>query len=448
MKKVLFVAALLALMLPVIVSAQTKSLYHQFVTKSECDSYTWVDGNGETYDHDTVAIYISGDTLYVLDLEIHFSGTYTDEVAAGCKYTWGDSTYMESTVATYTFTDRYDCDSTVTLTLSIEDTGRYTYDTAACYQFSWRNKTFSADTVCIDTVQANPSNGTCAELHTLNLTIIAPTAGTTTDTIVSGCGFAAYGNGANRLTSYTTRDTSKVSIVTSGGQCLENTLNIHFVIHDAKYTPIDTTSCGALVFLGKTYNESKVDTIKVGQSTEKCDSNIVMNLTVYEDLSVRIIGNLDLLPGQSTTLTSECDHSNATLSWSYSGQTSSQPSITLTNLTQNTDVSLTATSADRNCSRTAHVTVMVSEYVTGIDDVATGDVHIWPNPASALLNIESPLSMESIAIYNMAGQKISENRVAGESYGLDVSNYNNGIYLVSLRMSDGSVVNQKIAVKK
>ncbi len=448
MKKVLFIASLLALMFPLIAVAQTKSLYHEFVTKSACESYTWDEGNGETYYHDTVAFYISGDTLYVLDLEVHLGGSFTDEVAAGCKYTWGDSTYRESTVATHTFSDRYGCDSTVTLTLTIEDTGRYSYDTSACFQFAWRNKTFTTDTVCTDTVHADATTGTCAELHTLNLTIVAPSAGSTSDTTVSGCGFASYGNGVNRLTSYTTRDTSRVSVVTTNGQCQENTLLIHFVIHDAKYTPIDTTSCGAFIFLGKTYNESKVDTIKVGQSTEKCDSNVVINLTVYEDLSVRIIGNLDLLPGQSTTLTSECDHSNASLNWNYAGQTSTDPSITLTNLTENTDVALTATSADRKCSRTAYVTVMVSPYVTGITEAADSDVKLYPNPASALLNIESPKTVESIVVYNMAGQKIDESKVSAETYGLNVARYNNGIYMVSLRMADGSVVNQKIAVKK
>lgn len=448
MKKVLFVTSLLALMFPMIASAQTKSMYHEFVSKSACEMFTWDEGNGETYYRDTVAFYISGDTLYVLDLEVHYPGNYTTEVSAGCKYTWADSTYWESTVDTHTFTDQYDCDSIVTLTLTIEDTGRYSYDTSACYQFVWRDKTFKADTVCIDTVQADITAGVCAELHTLNLTIVAPSAGTTSDTIVSGCGFAAYGNGVNRLSSYTTRDTSKVSIVTADGQCQENTLIIHFVINDVKYTPIDTTSCGAFIFLGKTYSETKVDTIKVGMSTENCDSNVVLDLTVYEDLSVKIIGNLDLLPGQSTTLTSECDHSDATLSWNYSGQTSTDPSITLTNLTQNTDVALTATTADRKCSRTAYVTVMVSPYVTGIDEADATDVRLYPNPTSGLLYIESPKPIESIAVYNMAGQKIDETKVAGNAYGLNAASYNNGVYMVSMRMADGTIVNQKIAVKK
>jgi len=448
MKKVLFVTSLLALMFPLIASAQTKSLYHEFISKSECDSFTWTDGNGETYDHDTVAFYISGDTLYVLDLEIRHGNNYTDDVAAGCKYTWGGQTYTESGTYNHTFQDRFGCDSVVTLTLTIEDTGRISYVVSSCKKYTWRNKTFTADTICTDTVSANPSAGTCAELHTLDLTIITPAEGTFTDTTVYGCGFASLGTGTNRLSSYTTRDTSRLTLITADGQCIENTLLVHFVINEAVYNPIVTSSCGPFVFHGKTYNESKIDTIKVGKTVNNCDSMVVMDLTVYDDLTVRIVGNLDLLPGQSTTLSSDCNQPDASLNWSYSGQTSSEPSITLTNLNQNTDVALTATSADQNCSRTTYVTVMVSPYVTGIDDVEAGNVNFYPNPASALVNIQSPKSIETVTVFNMAGQKIDEVRVASDQFALNVSNYNNGIYMICLRMADGSVVNQKVAVKK
>jgi len=446
MKKVLFVLSLMAFLFPTIAGAQTKTANHEVITEIACESYTWM--NGETYTSDTVVFMISNDTLYVLDLEIHHGGSYTASVSAGCKYVWGDSTYMESTVATHTFADRFGCDSTVTLTLTIEDTGRFAYDTTVCKKYTWRGKTFTADTLCVDTVHANPTSGTCAQLHTLNLHILTPTQGTTSDTTVSGCGFASFGNGSNRITARATMDTSRIITITADGQCVDNVLNIHLIIYDAKYTRIDTTSCGPFVFLGTTYNESKEDSIKVGKSTEGCDSSVALFLTVYEDLSVHILGDLDLLPGGSTTLSGECDHDDATLTWSYDGQTSTDPSITLSNLQENTDVALTATSADQNCSRTAYVTVMVSPYVTGINEASENDIQLYPNPTSSVLNIVSPKAVESVVVYNMAGQKIEALNVESEQISLNLAHYNNGIYMLSMRMSDGSVVNQKVAVKK
>lgn len=436
----------MAFLFPTIAGAQTKTANHEVITEIACESYTWM--NGETYTSDTVVFMISNDTLYVLDLEIHHGGSYTASVSAGCKYVWGDSTYMESTVATHTFADRFGCDSTVTLTLTIEDTGRFAYDTTVCKQYTWRGKTFTADTICVDTVHANPTSGTCAQLHTLNLHILTPTQGTIVDTTVSGCGFASFGNGSNRITTQVTLDTSRIITITADGQCVDSTINIHMIINSAVYTPIDTSSCGTFVLGSLSYNESEVDTIKVGKSTLGCDSSIILNLTVYQDLSILIVGNLDLLPGQSTTLTSECNQDDATLVWSYSGQTSTDPSITLSNLQENTDVALTATSADHNCSRTAYVTVMVSPYVTGINEASENDIQLYPNPTSSVLNIVSPKAVESVVVYNMAGQKIEALNVEGEQISLNLAHYNNGIYMLSMKMSDGSVVNQKVAVKK
>lgn len=499
MKKVLFVLTAVALMFPMIASAQTKTAAnYEIQTEVACESFSWI--NGVTYTSDTVAFLMRNDTLYVLDLEIHHNGNYTATVTAGCKYEWGGETYTSDGTYNHTFTDRFGCDSAVTLTLTIEDTNRTTLDTVVCKKLVWRGHTFTTDTIFTDTVDADPQAGTCAELHTLNLTvnrygigadidttvckritwhgttyttesnfkdtvtytaatkcdsifdvtihIITPTEGTVSDTTVKGCGYVSFGSGSNIIRTYETIDTNRLTIVTTGGQCIENRLNIHMIINPAVYTTIDTTSCGTFVIGSYTYDASDVDTFKVGTSAAGCDSNLILNLTVYEDLSVHISGVLDILPGEGTTLTGSCDHDDATLVWSYDGQTSTEPSITLSNLQENTDVALTATSADQNCSRTAYVTVMVSPYVAGIVDADASSVSIFPNPTTAVVNINSPKAVESVVLYNMAGQKLEAFQTVGEQLSIDLSRYNNGIYMLSLRMTDGSVVNQKIAVKK
>ena len=499
MKKVLFVVAMMAFMLPMIAGAQTKALYHEFETRTECESFTW--DNGETYTTDTVAFRISGDTLYVLDLEIRHAANYDVAVSTGCMYLWGDSTYTESTVDTRTFTDRFGCDSIVTLTLTVEDTLRDLLDTSVCRSFTWRGHTFTVDTFLVDTVEADIEAGVCAALHTLNLEIksygngaavdtnackllawhdstytadasfsdtvrytaagvcdsvfdvtihiTTPENGTVNDTTITNCNYAQFSFGSgNTFTTEETIDTSKVTLVTTDGQCIENTLRIHLVVNKNKYIPIDTSSCGVFVFNEKTYSENTIDTVKVGKTSEKCDSNVVLDLTVYNEITVTISGDLDLLPGSSTTLTGNCNQSDATMSWNYNGQSSSESSVTLTNLNENTDVSLTVTSADQNCSRTAYVTIMVSEYFTGIEDVTNGDVKLYPNPAATLLNISCPQTVETVTVYNMAGQKIDEQRVAADQFTMDVAGYYNGVYMVSLKMSDGTTVNQKVAVRK
>ena len=444
MKKVLFALTIAVLMLPMIANAQTKATNHQFVTESACNSFTW-DLNGETYTSDTVVVLISGDTLYVLDLAIHYDGTYSDTKEAGCYYTWGGETYSESGSYTHTFTDKYGCDSTVTLALTIEDTNRESIDTTVCKRFTWRGKTFTADTVCYDTVDANPTANVCASIHGLTLHITTPTIGTTSDTTVSGCGFVTFGSGSNRFTVYETKDTSRVTTVTTDGQCTDNVLNIHLVVNNSKYVSKDTTSCGTFVWGSYSATESKTDTIKVGRTTVGCDSLVVLHLVVYEDISLTINGDLYLQPGESTTLTAVYDKP-ATIEWNYNGQTSSDSTITLTNLQENTDVSLSATTAN-GCSRTAYVTVVVSPNAS-IEDAQTSNVNIYPNPAADMLNIESDKTISMVEVIDITGRKISEMSNNSEQTILNMSSFQNGIYILSIRFADGSSLNRKVAVKR
>ena len=454
-------------------NAQTKAANHLFVTESACDHFTW-DLNGETYTSDTVVIHLSGDTLYVLDLVIHQHGTYTVSKTAGCFYNWADSTYAESGTYTATFKDHFECDSVVTLNLTIADTSRETLDTVVCKKYVWRGKTFTADTTCYDTVQADPSANVCPAVYTLNLQvnkygvgadvdtsvckqfawnshtytadtafrdtvmnaaticdsiydvsihIIVPSAGTITDTTVTGCNKVSFGNGSNKITATESLDTNRITTVTTNGQCINNTLNIHLVVNKSKYFTKDTTSCGPFTWGNYTSDETTIDTLKVGTTSLGCDSLMVLNLTVREDLAVSIRGNLDIRPGESTTLFAEYEKP-ATLLWNYLGTTSSDTSVTLTNLQQNTDVTLTAT-APSGCSRTTSVTIMVSDFVS-ISDVAESNVSIFPNPASSLLTISCAMPMTQITVFNAAGQQVEAIENAGEQKTLDIARYNNG----------------------
>ncbi len=96
---------------------------------SNCLTYTWTNGNGQTYYTSTQAIhtlagqaYTGCDSTIVLDITIHPS--YLDTITEfGCKeFTWTNGTgltYTTDTLVTINLSSIYSCDSTVTLKLSI-----------------------------------------------------------------------------------------------------------------------------------------------------------------------------------------------------------------------------------------------------------------------------------------------------------------------------------------
>ena len=120
MKKRVFFLLVAALIMPWAMKAQVNSAVHIDSTLSKCDSYTW-SVNGQTYTTSTVVTYVSGDTLYILDLTINQSvtNTITEPISGGCTYQWGNNTYTENGTYTQTFTGSNGCDSTVTLTLNL-----------------------------------------------------------------------------------------------------------------------------------------------------------------------------------------------------------------------------------------------------------------------------------------------------------------------------------------
>ncbi|MBQ6046837.1 MAG: T9SS type A sorting domain-containing protein [Bacteroidales bacterium] len=443
MKKVLFGLVLVAFLMPMAVKAQTKATNHEVMPVTVCDSYEWI--NGETYTRDTAVVYLSGDTLYVLDLKVNHSSTITvsEPVEAGCSYAWGDSVYATNGTYTHTFTDGNGCDSTVTITLSIMDTAKIVIDTTVCKQFRWRGTLYTENGTFYDTVSASSATA-CDSTFKLTLTINTPDV-SSIDTTVEGCNYAAFGATGNRILSEETIDTNRHILITANGACRDSVINIHLVVHKTQYVPRDTVSCGTFVWGNYSSEESSVDTLRAGKDIYGCDSLIVLNLTVKNDISVAIVGELDILTGASTTLKAECDQP-ATLTWNYNGQTSHDSTITLTNVQQNTDVSLTA-ATNEGCSRTTSVTVMASPYV-GIDEIEQLGVVIYPNPTAARLMIESASAVEEIAIYNMAGQRVETLRNLGVRSTIDFANYNNGVYMLNFRMADGTATSKKVIVKK
>ena len=94
-------------------------------TLTECNSYTWIDGNTYTSSTNTPTYTLTNvqgcDSVVTLDLTIINSSTGTDSHTTCDSYTWIDgNTYTSSTnTPTYTLTNAAGCDSVVTLNLTV-----------------------------------------------------------------------------------------------------------------------------------------------------------------------------------------------------------------------------------------------------------------------------------------------------------------------------------------
>lgn len=148
-----------------------------------CESYTWIDGNTYTHSNFSATWVLPNqygcDSTITLNLTIKQPSTNTIYESACETYTWTEGngqTYTSSTTASHTFVGGASsgCDSTVTLYLSINQHLTNTVSETAYESFTWtegNGQTYTSSTIVSHTFTGGASSG-CDSTVTLDLTIL------------------------------------------------------------------------------------------------------------------------------------------------------------------------------------------------------------------------------------------------------------------------------------
>jgi len=67
------------------------------------------------------------------------------------------------------------------------------------------------------------------------------------------------------------------------------------------------------------------------------------------------------------------------------------------------------------------------------------EVTIYPNPATDIVNVKSGMPINSVTVYNYAGQLIVNEDVNAMIYHLNTSQYLPGIYFFRIETGEGSI---------
>lgn len=76
---------------------------------------------------------------------------------------------------------------------------------------------------------------------------------------------------------------------------------------------------------------------------------------------------------------------------------------------------------------------------TGVDENIAGNVMIYPNPTSGLVSIKAE-AMRQVSVVNVMGQVLMTQTVDNDEVTIDMSAFENGMYLVSIKTENGNVV--------
>lgn len=97
-------------------------------------------------------------------------------------------------------------------------------------------------------------------------------------------------------------------------------------------------------------------------------------------------------------------------------------------------------------SRGFLIRAIVQYTATGIVEELQGVVNLYPNPVTDVLNIESDMQVQSLTIFNVAGQVVREELVNMENTRIDLSDLQKGVYLVKMEGNNDKII-KKIVVK-
>jgi len=86
----------------------------------------------------------------------------------------------------------------------------------------------------------------------------------------------------------------------------------------------------------------------------------------------------------------------------------------------------------------------VTRGTTGINEIAEGEVNVYPNPATTVINIANAEGAQ-ISVFDINGRMISNVESASANQTIDASNFAKGMYIV--RIANGNnVITKKVSV--
>ena len=92
-------------------------------------------------------------------------------------------------------------------------------------------------------------------------------------------------------------------------------------------------------------------------------------------------------------------------------------------------VDLTETTGD-DCSGAAETLEVTIEDCVGLEENEKSGLHVYPNPATDILNITSEILINSIRVFDFTGKEISNMKVHSMNLQINTSQYKSGIYLL------------------
>ena len=94
------------------------------------------------------------------------------------------------------------------------------------------------------------------------------------------------------------------------------------------------------------------------------------------------------------------------------------------------------------------IITITNDSVLNTDGFNSLEVKFYPNPTSDILSLESKITIENIAVYNLLGQKVLEKPTNSKNIQMSISRLSSGSYFLKLKMNTNGIIKTFQIIKK
>ena len=357
------------------------------------------------------------DSMVVLNLTIYQPVVNIINTSACQSYTAGGNTYTSTGNYTITLSGASvtGCDSTIILDVIISSTASSTVTTSACQSYRVGANTYTTSGIYTTTLPGASMTG-CDSVVTLNLSVYPIPHNTISSTV---CQIEGYRLGTKI---YTESGTYNDTIAGGGQHGCDSIVTLVLTVKPLSYDSVHATICQSSGYTvgTHTYSESGIYTDTLSNTgANGCNYIMVLNLNVIKSINkgVNVSGNL-------CTAT----QTGATYQW-----LSCSTNEVINGATSQSYASTTG--GDYRCIVTVgscqDTTDCVSVVNTGVADVETHDLNLYPNPTSGILMVEqNNIGTLHLELENILGDKLRDYTMTGNKGQFDISGLARGVYHV------------------
>lgn len=395
-------------------------------TESSCGNFVWAQ-TGQSYNatglyYDTVAIASGCDSVYILDLTIAPLAPTTITASNCTDYFWAQSglTYTSTGMYNDTLTAVAGCDSIVILDLTITPLAPNTISQSSCIDYTWAQNglTYNSSGMYADTIL---TSGGCDSIVILDLTINGATSSTV---VVNTC--TDYLWTQSNIT-YTTSGSYFNTIPNSNG--CDSVVELVLTIASIPMTSISIDECSSYLWTANNQNYTSSGTYQATLiSAAGCDSVVELTLSLFSETNT-------VTDDGSGTLTA--DVSGATYQWIHCLNNSAIAGATSQSYAPPIAGGFAVITTTATCVDTS-ICVQVGN--AGIEELGNENISVYPNPTNGVFVVENNNNglIQQIFIRDMQGKLILSEALNESSHTMDISQFQKGVYLISVQTNNGS----------